>query len=142
MQGLFWFSKRRKNSNSKIVVKFSTKVNQSHFTATTDEDIDSFTKEKLIRPVILTNFFLALLFKMTWKWPARACVRANYILHTCFRLECKYLTVIFSWCCLFFRICIFGKNFVFLHTMLKLKMNFAEFYFLKRYGFSKFEGGN
>lgn len=30
---------------------------------------------------------------------------------------------------------------MFLHTMLKLKMNFAEFYFLKRYGFSKLEGG-
>jgi len=28
----------------------------------------------------------------------------------------------------------------FLHTMLKLKMNVAEFYFLKRYGFSKLEG--
>lgn len=34
------------------------------------------------------------------------------------------------------------KEFVFLHIMLKLKMNFAEFYFLKRYGFSKLEGGN
>jgi len=30
----------------------------------------------------------------------------------------------------------------FLHTMLKLKMNVAEFYFLKKYGFSKLEGGN
>ena len=34
------------------------------------------------------------------------------------------------------------KEFVFLHIMLKLKMNFAEFYFLKRYDFSKLEGGN
>lgn len=29
---------------------------------------------------------------------------------------------------------------MFLHTMLKLKMNVDEFYFLKRYGFSKLKG--